>query len=209
VSEAVKVKVEGAKSKTRTFRDGSGVPLFHTAKINPFFEGVFRRYHGHQNPVRMIDPDGKEVVIEIGIVEIVTMGVMLEAASKGLQNWYDNNKDKIKQSISNFFSGSNSATPPNPQKPDNNEEKDSKGNKIRREPANEQEKAALKDAQSGKGQGKYTTIIKEMSDPKYKPEDGWVKNAYNDRNGTEIHYNENTQTGEKTDYKFINPPPKL
>ena len=138
----------------------------------------------------MIDPDGKEVVIEIGIVEIVTMGVMLEAASKGLQNWYDNNKDKIKQSISNFFSGSNSATPPNPQKPDNNEEKDSKGNKIRREPANEQEKAALKDAQSGKGQGKYTTIIKEMSDPKYKPEDGWVKNAYNDRNGTEIHYTE-------------------
>jgi len=25
---------------------------------NPFFQGVFRRYHGGQNPVRMFDPDG-------------------------------------------------------------------------------------------------------------------------------------------------------
>lgn len=45
MNEVVKVKVEEVKTKTRTFRDGSGTPLIHTAEINSFFEGVFRRYH--------------------------------------------------------------------------------------------------------------------------------------------------------------------
>lgn len=31
---------------------------------NPFFQGVFRRYHCHQNPVKYIDPDGKDIWIE-------------------------------------------------------------------------------------------------------------------------------------------------
>lgn len=53
MNEAVEVKVEEkelSKLRTRTFRDGSGVILKHTAEINPFFEGVFRRYHLHNNP---------------------------------------------------------------------------------------------------------------------------------------------------------------
>ena len=58
MNEAVIVKVEETKPKARTFRDGSGAPLKHTAEINPFFEGVFRRYHCHQNPMIMVDPDG-------------------------------------------------------------------------------------------------------------------------------------------------------
>jgi hypothetical protein len=49
MNEAVKVKVEEKTmngKETRRFRDGSATPLKHTAKINPFFEGVYRQYRG-------------------------------------------------------------------------------------------------------------------------------------------------------------------
>jgi hypothetical protein len=53
VNEAIKVKVEEKelnRKETRRFRDGSRLPLKHTAEINPFFEGVFRRYLVIHNP---------------------------------------------------------------------------------------------------------------------------------------------------------------
>lgn len=45
---AIKVKVEEktlSGKEARRLRDGSGTIFKHTAELNPFFEGVFRRYH--------------------------------------------------------------------------------------------------------------------------------------------------------------------
>jgi hypothetical protein len=47
MNEALKVKVEeraAGENETRRHRAGNFMPLKHTAEINPFFEGVFRRY---------------------------------------------------------------------------------------------------------------------------------------------------------------------
>ena len=45
MNEAVKVKDEETELRTRGVRDGNRTLLKHTTEINPFFEGVFRRYH--------------------------------------------------------------------------------------------------------------------------------------------------------------------
>jgi len=53
MNEAVEVKIEekqASKKRIRQTRNGKAMPLKHTAEINPFFKGVFRRYHVKNNP---------------------------------------------------------------------------------------------------------------------------------------------------------------
>jgi len=48
MNEAVEVKIEekqAGKKRIGETRNGKAMPLKHTAEINPFFKGVFRRYH--------------------------------------------------------------------------------------------------------------------------------------------------------------------
>ncbi len=53
MNEAVEVKIEeeeAGKKRIRETRNEKAMPLKHTAEINPFFRGVFRRYHIIYNP---------------------------------------------------------------------------------------------------------------------------------------------------------------
>lgn len=72
----------------------------------------------------------------------------------------------------------------------------------RTEPKNLQEKLAMEQVKNNP-QGKTPPRMPKMSDSKNNlhHEDGWVKRAQN-VNGVEIHYVENTKSGQKIDFKF-------
>lgn len=74
----------------------------------------------------------------------------------------------------------------------------SRGSTGRTTPNNLAEQLAMEQVKSNPSGQK---IDVKMTDPRWPASQGWVKMSEN-VNGVEIHYNENTVTGEVDDFKF-------
>lgn len=74
-----------------------------------------------------------------------------------------------------------------------------KGSTGRTVPKSLGEKLAMDQARSNPGEGQQLPLT--MSDPRWPKSDGWVKMAQY-VNGVEIHYVQNTKTGQVDDFKF-------
>jgi RHS repeat-associated protein len=68
-------------------------------------------------------------------------------------------------------------------------------------PENLTEQMALKQAKSDPDAGRLVPLRNGMTDPRWPGSDGWVKMSQN-VNGVEIHYVQNVNTGETTDFKI-------
>jgi hypothetical protein len=73
------------------------------------------------------------------------------------------------------------------------------GSTGRTEPISLNEQLAMGQAMSNPSAGR--TLPTPMTDPRWLASEGWVKRSQN-INGTEIHYVENTRTGQVDDFKF-------
>jgi len=191
--------------------------LTHTAEINPFFTGVLRRYqdddvgkgqansmnfalftYAGQNPIIYLDPDGKmfgvDDVIEgemvIGAADLIDVGIC--AALLPVATWYFKNEDQIKQSAQDMLksiSGPNAATPPNPQKPDDNNKDKKSENKLKPDSKAEGDHTTFKrNPQTGKID-KYETWKKQTNPKKPNP---WESVKRYDGSG-DPHFNKATQ----------------
>jgi hypothetical protein len=73
-----------------------------------------------------------------------------------------------------------------------------------RGPRDLQKQLALDEAKGGAGSPAKKL---ELKDPRYPPEDGWIKKSYtrtlSDGRKIEIHYVENTRTATREDFKFV------
>jgi hypothetical protein len=89
---AIKVKDEEKAvdgKEARRFRDGSGTIFKHTAELNPFFEGVFRRYHNGNRSLYTIDPTGYGSIFDI---IVPTYGNYCGPGWTGGERWPSNPK---------------------------------------------------------------------------------------------------------------------
>jgi RHS repeat-associated protein len=74
-----------------------------------------------------------------------------------------------------------------------------RGSTGRTDPKNLNEQLAIKQAISNPNAGKPLPL--KMSDPRWPASEGWIKKAQN-INGVEVHYIQNTRTGQIDDFKF-------
>jgi RHS repeat-associated protein len=75
----------------------------------------------------------------------------------------------------------------------------SRGSTGRTGPRDLKEQLAMEQVQANPGAGKKLPL--QMNDPRWPASDGWVKMSQN-VNGVEVHYVENTTTGQVDDFKF-------
>lgn len=75
----------------------------------------------------------------------------------------------------------------------------SRGSTGRTAPRDLKEQLAMEQVQANPGAGKKLPL--QMNDPRWPASDGWVKMSQN-VNGVEVHYVENTTTGQVDDFKF-------
>jgi filamentous hemagglutinin len=75
----------------------------------------------------------------------------------------------------------------------------SRGSTGRTTPRDLKEQLAMEQVKANPGAGKKLPL--QMNDPRWPASDGWVKMSQN-VNGVEVHYVENTTTGQVDDFKF-------